>query len=1113
MRLACLLVVAFIVIARPPIGADPHYTIDLINDVLREAQNNGPSPKVENGDNNFVARTPVKETSFVLKHTSHVSTIEVVYPELDLSNKPPAYFLKADCLSKSLITPEIEITSPKGTLDFASAEPDWRILSVNKDIELLDFFYKGLLIQSEKKPNYLGQIELGKTLVETTSCYRESLFAMDYFQVGESLISTNFSSLIQSSEDDLDKKILQNIGLVKNLSPQDPLHLTMIRISSQLEKPALNQIPSYSPIAFAKEENSRTLHLDCDQSPYSLNFFKDLKYEPILSKTIETVLSSQDILKTILDVNAHKASQELLSGAYLSDEIQENLQLTLKSQINLSLSKNPIKPYAVLVSNSTNSALASTGFLACTHLYAPRISQSPQTYFKPSILPNSLKTTQFPSYATALKTSEKNLGYPNLKLEQPHWPLEMTFQLTAPIRHPLRNFLCKASKIELEALEVPLFLGATRAVFDRSQMSNLSLNLNAHPIQRVKRLPTISSNMRQHIPVFEKTIPNLSSRTLQLKLPMPSKKTCQTTPFEKIHPLLPTHPHYVQDHDLTTSANQNILTISLLIDLPNPPITNKDVTNLSILNQSTHFAQVEPTQLVLKKLDFTAQTIDLDCMTLPQSSIVLCGSALSNHSLNTISANESNINVLQPSKASIQYAVSFNKKGLLLATIGPLHLSDSNLACINKATKEVPAVHFDTCDFSITPSFKMMTFSAPSSNNEYRFHHAYAPVELLGSTPYEITYCFGSSAMDTNRSNRITHLLLSSLPTLSELDTDDLNDDFMCEVKVAPHMSQDGYIFSARFTASDKEGIDPLPHHIIYLLDRGSSVEGHRFNTFKNAIVKSISQLNSTTLFNVWFFDQKIDTLSHQDLHNTKASIHLTKQLLSKVSQGKKSSFSTLLQALSLLNQKAAESNELYTVILLSNGSMMKNIRLHRESLLELAKIDSSAFSLYTAAVSDHNNLGMLELLAHVGHGELLYTKTHASFPRKFAQLVKKVSRPIATGLHVTCFSDNPSVSLQHMNVVSEQLYADQGYSVYGSTSDLSHINIIIQGERNGRYVNIHKKIPLKNTAGGQNRTEKTYYTRKALSEMIEFIFSNDQTHLIRAKELLSPYGETLASR
>ncbi len=360
-------------------------------------------------------------------------------------------------------------------------------------------------------------------------------------------------------------------------------------------------------------------------------------------------------------------------------------------------------------------------------------------------------------------------------------------------------------------------------------------------------------------------------------------------------------------------------------------------------------------------------------------------------------------------------------------------------------------------------------------------------------------------AQSINRTHRFIQTNLIRLPNLQDLETDSMSEEFKVSVEVVPQMDHQGFLFAINLKADAPQELDSSPHHIYFILDPSGSI--NEFDAFKKALIQTTAHLDDSVTYNVMLLDSELSLLSENDLYPSKASLNFLKRNLSKIRPSTVVSFSLLEEALDKLSKKASSSSEIYTAVLLSNGQFLKNLRSHRESLQHLIDHSAANLALYTTAITDKPNLPMLELLARLGRGDLIYSPTLSGFPRKFASAVQKLGKPIAYNLRLTKISPTSTVTFHHENRFAPMLYAGKPYTIYGSASKLEDLTFILQGEAYGKWIHCTKKVSLKNASKGPSYLEEELATQKALQHITDFITTSDSTALIEAKKLLAQVG------
>lgn len=359
-----------------------------------------------------------------------------------------------------------------------------------------------------------------------------------------------------------------------------------------------------------------------------------------------------------------------------------------------------------------------------------------------------------------------------------------------------------------------------------------------------------------------------------------------------------------------------------------------------------------------------------------------------------------------------------------------------------------------------------------------------------------------------NRTHRLTKYQLTLLPTLTDLETDSLGDNFYLEARTYPLANEEGYIFTLQLRPSEPAQFNPISEHIYFLIDRNAGIEKHRLEVFKNGVIASLRYLPETASFNVLLLDEKQEFISKEELRVCKSSTEFVKKALQNTPHGKNTDFANLYTFLEVIKNKARNSQDIYTVVLLSNGYLMKNIRIHRNALYGFIKDKPPNLNVHTAAISDKNNIPMLELLANLGGGHFLFSQIHTSFPRKFASFMKRHSRPFANNIEIHPISNN--VQFAHNADVPPIFYVNKPYTFYGKIDTLTDLDFIIQGTRGSRFINIRKRINLRDALTGKDTYAHDFLKKQAQSAMIRFINTSDPQALLEAKQLLAPYATPL---
>ncbi len=504
----------------------------------------------------------------------------------------------------------------------------------------------------------------------------------------------------------------------------------------------------------------------------------------------------------------------------------------------------------------------------------------------------------------------------------------------------------------------------------------------------------------------------------------------------------------------------------------------------------------------LSKINKTTFEISIDNFILVSPKLsnqaVLKNSPTSILDLTSLGNNNVFCHNIEPSIHSID---DYFLKSLIYTT--PFKQSAQNL---NRITLIANPIKFDIYNIFGKNLFVSDKIIHQQFDNYYLFYE-FTPIRLHKTLKPSYFHYSKDIASRVNKNNRATFYQLATIPLLEELQTDSVGDEFKIEAKAVRQKNNEECIVALNFTPYNSDFFTPIPHHIYYILDQSTLIEKERFSTFKKSIKQSLQYLNDNVYFNVIAFDQQINKFNPHELMTTKTSISSADKYIDDITQCRHSSSTKLFSILEEIKQKAKNNDDVYSVILLTNGHLMKNIRFHREALHNFIKDKPENFFVHTTAVSDDNNLGMLNLLAQLGGGEFLYSQTHAAFPRKLSIMMKKIRRPILTNITITPINAK-SYKIEQVDKCKQPLFADKSYTTYLTTNCVDDLNIIIQGyASSGHYINIQKQIYIKNIVYGGSTCQKEVAKRRVLSYVVKFLLSNDNNDLQQAIKIAHAFN------
>jgi len=348
---------------------------------------------------------------------------------------------------------------------------------------------------------------------------------------------------------------------------------------------------------------------------------------------------------------------------------------------------------------------------------------------------------------------------------------------------------------------------------------------------------------------------------------------------------------------------------------------------------------------------------------------------------------------------------------------------------------------------------------------------------------------------------------LSSLTSygIPEFNSVEWNDVFDVDVKTLVR-EEGGYLFSLTFVPK----VDLIEHRLkqnyYFLIDRSNSIEKHRYQSFKRAVIRAIASLREGDNFNVIIFDSKIARLSETLLPFSKKNQRLAEEFLERQPHGHYGATIDIYSSLGKIIPSHVDEEEAHTAILISDGESPLKQDKQRSLINAWLQANRGKVTLYTAAVGQDNNLSSLDLLGTVSRGSLLYSDTHTGFPRKLAKLVLALRSPVAKEMSISLLPTDPAARLQIYPPSSRlpYLFSDHPYVLYGTAEKLSDFTLILEGRNKGQILSIKKVISFANAKPGNRLLSKEWATQQAYVFYEQYLQEGKPALLEEAKKLLS---------
>jgi hypothetical protein len=331
------------------------------------------------------------------------------------------------------------------------------------------------------------------------------------------------------------------------------------------------------------------------------------------------------------------------------------------------------------------------------------------------------------------------------------------------------------------------------------------------------------------------------------------------------------------------------------------------------------------------------------------------------------------------------------------------------------------------------------------------------------------------------------------------------NDDFDIDVTFLPNPEGKGYIFSLSLKPNCDLGSHGLKQNLYFVLDRSGSVQKPRFAVFKRAILKALSSMQQGDTFNILLIDKKITLFSPNNTVATWKNIQAAEEFLDKQEGGGLFTSSDIYTTIDQILLGISEGEEIHTAILLTDGKTSMNAKRKQTMLKRWVEKNNGKLSLYACAVGRDNDLLFLDMLCAVSGGKLLYSDTHASFPRKLAKLVMDLKDPVAKDLTIAAIAHNPSshIAFYPANSHYPLLYGHQPYVLFGQIDDPCSFDLIIQGRHRDEWIAIKKSVSFIDGRKGDLALEKQWSAQHANICYSKFLKEGKNAHLKEAKEIL----------
>ena len=339
---------------------------------------------------------------------------------------------------------------------------------------------------------------------------------------------------------------------------------------------------------------------------------------------------------------------------------------------------------------------------------------------------------------------------------------------------------------------------------------------------------------------------------------------------------------------------------------------------------------------------------------------------------------------------------------------------------------------------------------------------------------------------------------------LPNLELKEWNEFFDVDVKT--YAKEDGgFLFSVNLIPKIDLSEYRLKHNFLFVIDRSGSMDKHKYQTAKRATIRALSALRPGDYFNIILLDGKSTQFNASPTAFTKASQQQAEEFLEKQTSASTGGSTDVYTALTKMINPQIEAEEAVTAILISDGDSPLKSSQQRKKINTWLEANRDRVTLYTAAAGQGNNLSSLKMLSLASRGSLLYSDTHAAFPRKLAKLVMDLRSPIAKEMSVSVINPDTESRIELLPPSSRlpNLFCDHPYTLMGSAGKLTDFVIILEGKNKDLLFTVKKTISLSRAKQGSRLLVKQWNGEKAHMLFDQYLREGESNLLKQAEKEL----------
>ncbi len=347
--------------------------------------------------------------------------------------------------------------------------------------------------------------------------------------------------------------------------------------------------------------------------------------------------------------------------------------------------------------------------------------------------------------------------------------------------------------------------------------------------------------------------------------------------------------------------------------------------------------------------------------------------------------------------------------------------------------------------------------------------------------------------------------LLQRFPSLKDLSTISCERDFDLEVSYAKRDDAEGYIFAITLIPNPKRTFKKIKQNFHFIMDRSNSIQKTRLTATRHAIAAALLQLSEDDKFNIVAFDKSVEFLSKHNCEKSAAEFSLARKFLLKQNLGSFFSTTDVARPFYWVFSFPQKDEELNSIIFLTNGAEFNH---HNYHIIEsISNANSGTFSINTIAMTEDENLGVLDFLSFRNKGKLYSSSSLKGIKRQIQKMMQNINYPIAKNIssHVINYNISNRIELFFSKNLPN-LYLNQPYVIMGTSKTLDDFVIFFQGRHADQWFNIKKDISFSNAKESETLKEQLA-TQIAYFHYDKFLKENNVHELEKAKKILNNYN------